>query len=1069
WYGYCIVYGGAEIPGRSSTSCNPQNKYTTWTYKVSYTTNGNLSDSWGMTDNVNELKLWTTKNKDHEIGDNNAFSRITEGSLKRRVFNNNLNLRIHTANDGESRDGDVITAPANGAALKKDSGVYASMKPEVVIDNGNGGVNGDGRIYVGSKLKFSLKYTDSYKPYSGSALNTAVYMTRSDGSIVNARIEPGTNGVYYVTMLWDGMEEADLNDTYTINAVMTRSQEIELNLRPSVPRKTDDKGNITSEIDTDKVGEAWNDFWRSGSDYITLGVSEAMKDAPHFGSKNITEIKIPKTDWASGDKNPLKNLGTYENVQYINFNRSKNDVIAVNGNQYNGNDKIYLSVSDLAFAKVSFSYYKKEYLSMPSIMEASISRVEIYLDGNGDGKINGSYNANTGYFVLDEGTEDTFEFYMEEGGSYDESMFQPVELEGGKYGQYFSKIFYTMTPRYLEKPVDAKDSDAAQVLPAFTTSRTEEEMISRLTEEQNSYRYIMPGTDKDGKRTSDGHVMYGAEATAMQYVDVPLGGDHSPIKDLSTPPDENTDYSQTEYHNTYEWNPDYEGNLIYPFSNPEPILLEHTLMGDNFPIVDYDYDSAKGVTTDAEAKEKLNGYLGSFTGDTTIALCVTEQEHTADELQANAGTAAELEPESSSLTERSASPNGDWASETNDGDMGAAGMDTSDGDQHDYSEFDIDYNANLASWKGSLPQGLATIVTGKNKISILISVPILSKTVGKDKKTFPKTITDPLSLSTGELAGVYDKLKNGSYDKLLEQWEKAGYKDSKSGKSIECMKTTFSLSFAMTFNIKYDTNTNNWYFQEFAAGITGAVSFKYTVRLAACPFIYAYISINAKLTVGSGGTISHNVVEGKTPLVPEGQDHDLNKNEALVVSTDYVNLNIRFKGKVYIEVLDSKDGTTTTAGTRTGYINSDGGNKIQVQLKNKSDGLKFDSTKYVRIVGLTDSTRIYYMNTVEDVTSKLLWSGVSINPTVNLEIGVGAGVELAKLEAFIKINVSANFILGKQMDDGSLKGAMVDSASFSLGVAIRATFLMFTFEMDAVAIKGSYTYSTDKWKWAYTV
>ncbi|MCR5303022.1 MAG: hypothetical protein K6E33_00550, partial [Lachnospiraceae bacterium] len=46
---------------------------------------------------------------------------------------------------------------------------------------------------------------------------------------------------------------------------------------------------------------------------------------------------------------------------------------------------------------------------------------------------------------------------------------------------------------------------------------------------------------------------------------------------------------------------------------------------------------------------------------------------------------------------------------------------------------------------------------------------------------------------------------------------------------------------------------------------------------------------------------------------------------------------------------------------------------------------------------------------------------------------------------------------------------MVDSASFSLGVAIRATFLMFTFEMDAVAIKGSYTYSTDKWKWAYTV
>ncbi|MBQ7558425.1 MAG: hypothetical protein IJT00_10245, partial [Lachnospiraceae bacterium] len=1056
WYGCCWAYGGAEVTsGKFSKDCNPRDTSHDLTYEVTWTTRGSIDTSWNMSENVNGVKLWISKNKDHNIG-HDAYSRITEGYLNRRIFDNDLNLRIHTANDGESGDGNVVTAPDGAASLKKDSGVYASMKPEVLIEESNGGVNSSGKVYVGSKLRITLKNTDSYKPYSGSALNAAVYVTRKDGRIAPCKVEPGSNGIYYVTMLWDGIDESDLEDTYTINIVMTRNQEIELNLRPSVPRKVDDKGQITPDIDTDKVGEAWDTFWRSGADHITLGVSNALHDAPHFGKKELSEIRIDRTEWVSGDKNPLKNLGRYENVQYINFNRNKKDVITLNGSRHKGNEKIYLATSDLAFAKVSFTYYNEQYLNMPNIMSTSITRTEVYFDGDGDGKISGKYNESTGYFELDKDGKDTFEFYMDEGCNYDEKMFQPVELEGGKFGQFFAKIFYTMTPRYLDKPDDVPDSDRAQVLPAFTTSRTDTEMLSRLTEEQNSYRYIISGQDGSGNRTADGHIMYGEKANAMQYVDVPLGGDHSPLQNRSEDPAKEDDM---------EWNPDYEGSLIYPFTNPEPIFVEHSLVGDNFPIAEFSYDN--GVTTDAAAKDKLNGYLGSFTGDTTIALCVTKQEHTTDELHGDPESVVSLKPESSSLIDRSASPNGDWASKTDGGDMGNTSFD-SGAAEHDYSEFDMDYGVNMPSMKGSLPQGLVTVVTGKNMFTILVSVPIYSKVKGKEGKFFPNSVKDPFNLTKDELKGLGDKMKTGSYDQLLDQWDKAGYKDSKSNKSIVCNKMSFSLNFSMSFTVKYDTDTNNWYFQEFAAGIGGTFSFKYTVRLAACPLLYGYLAVTAGITVGSGGTISHKVVESQKPIVPENTDHKLKTGESLEFNTDYVNMLIRFKGKVYVEALDKKGDKEPSSGTRKGYISSNGESRVQVQFKDASDSMKFSSTKYVRIVALKD-TSISYLNTIETVKSELLWSGVSVKPSLNVEIGVGAGVELAKLEAFIKLNISANFVFGQEQGDGSFKGFQVQSASFTLGLAIRATFLMFTFEMDAIAIKGSYAKSTDKWTWAYTV
>ncbi len=1046
------AYGWSELmPGIVRTPDNPRTWWDGLTRKITYGSTRTIDRGWDIDSNVSGIALGTTYH-DHKSSDD-VKSEIKSGYLTRRAFNRKMHLSIHTSNDGKNGNGNVETAPANGAALQEDSGVYKNMKPGIVIENMAGGVDGNGNLYVGSKLRVSLKSTDSYKPYSGSELNSAVYVTRSDGSILPSNIvTAGKDGTYNIKMVWDGMTETDLNDTYTINVVMMRKQDVELNLSPSVPRIDGDK----TKIDTSKIGEAWDTFWQRGSDTITLGVSRPLKDAPHFNGQKIDEIPIKKSDWASGDKNPLKRLGTYNDIQYINFNRKAGDRILFNKKAYKGNERIYLNVESLAFSKLSFAYYEESYTYLPSIMEVSVSRVELYLDGDADGRIAGSYNGNTGYFVLDNGTKDEFVMYLDEGGSYDEASFQPVKLENGGFAQYFAKVYYTMTPRYLNPPKGV--SGSAQVLPAFVTGITDEGNKSQLTGEQNSYRYILSGKDKSGRRTSDGHLMFGEEASGINYVDVPLGGDHSPVRQ-----DEN---------GKYQWTPKYVGNLIYPYSNPEPIQIAHSLAGDNIPLAAISYDGNNNVTTTAEGKADLNGYLGSLVADTTIALCVTEQKHTSDELHADKNTALTLQPENSALTGRSAAPNGAWNTDIEPPTMGEASFNTTDSGQS-YSEFNTDYGVNLGASTESF-QGLATVYTGKNTIGIAVALPIASTEhnhkTGKDKnRVFPDTVKDPFNKSKDQIAGFMNGMKNGSYDKIVDELKKGGYVEGEGGK-LKSSKHSFSISFSAAFTLKYDTRNNAWCLQEFALGAAGSFNYRYEARLAVCPLVYAYVSTKVGITVGSGGTIMRTEVEGDKPYI-SGTGRKLKKGEILEVPTAYTNMYIRFNGKVYVEVRDRKDSTTASSDTTRGYLQSDGSSKVQIKFKKVRGSMSFDdakSTKYARIVALNDTT-ITYLNNIESIKSELTWSGVSVAPQINIEAGVGAGVEGLKVEAFVKVLVSANFVFGRPHSDGTRGTLEVASANFGISIAIRAVMLMMSFEMDAIGVKASYNGDTDTWTTAYTV
>ena len=271
---------------------------------------------------------------------------------------------------------------------------------------------------------------------------------------------------------------------------------------------------------------------------------------------------------------------------------------------------------------MTFYYYDSAYLSAVSVMTAAIAEVELFLDMSGNGKIDGYYNTETGYFIERDG--DVSLGFLDPGMNYNELYFQPVPLGEDKYAQYFMKVYYNMNPRSLIPDEGTDTSTVAQVLPAFVSTITEGTSYELLTEEQKAYRYIISGMTQigaDGElfRSSDNHVMYGPEASARSMVDVPLGGDISPAK-LN---DEGT---------AYTWTPNYQGNLLYPFENPEPIIIEESLAGNNIPIAEIEGYENGQVVLEEGGVAKLNGYLGSLTANNTVALAVQEQKDTTEEI-----------------------------------------------------------------------------------------------------------------------------------------------------------------------------------------------------------------------------------------------------------------------------------------------------------------------------------------------------------------------------------------------------------------------------------------------------
>ena len=1115
WYGMEFTYPWFEMRYSNQTyrvSSNISHWIDGLTFYISPQYSGGSANRYFDMGKYDGYLYLGTSHHDAHDSDKNAVAALQNATLTRRIFNNKINLKIHTANDGYNGTGSVATAPPGAAALAAGSGVYGDgennggMKPQVSIVSGQGGFNSAGQLYVGSKLDISLRSTASYSPAtSDSNLNTAVYLTNQYGTVVKSTSGSGNSRT--LELLWDSLTESGLNDTYTLNVVMTRKQKISLDIGPSVPRKTDDNGNPLLDIDPNKVNTAWNDFWK-GNNKITYGYSEIKGTAPHFTSSEIKEKSITQDLFAATNLAQKILNNPVENLQWINFNRSAEDVIVYNGRQYAGNEKIWLDVADLALGSMIFRYYQKDYLTAKSTMNAHVSQTALFLDGNGNGRIDGYFNKETGYFVVDTsvkdeyGNTDEFLYYLDPDTDYDESIFAPVPVfdKQGKivdWRQYFLKSFYTMTPRALMPPADAKpETERAQVLPAFITDVTDPATFSELTREQQAYRYIISGknraytnnqaaqNDADYARSADNHIMYGAEATAVSVIDIPLGGDMSP-------PQKNPDGK------TFSWNPKFGGNLLYEFANPEPVLIPKSLAGDNIPISeDFEVTPENGLVWKDEGVKKINQYLGSFTGNDTYRLCVQEQVKTTDDiakenkvtggitpLNAAAQALSQPTPESVTIGESGCFPNSDYL-KTMDagGDTNSPNLDM-DSSGNEYPEYNIDMGVKMPSTDIEVTD-FVTIILDEYEVGFSIGLPLGGYNSDGDAGS-----GGPGSGSSGSGSGTQDEsnwvspkkayasagedmgklkdfLKKPSKDTI--QGTDDSYKNAKNGGGMKSSSFEVSFSISLAFLFKYNAIDNGYYFSQFSLSFSAELEYTYQQRITPVPIVYLYIKVGIGIEIGTGATVEREVVEAKNPeTLTSANNTTGTKYGTYVLNTNKKAFNITFKGKLGMEVFTDASCTTPAPGFSKGYIQSDGQEPMTIILKEQK-GMDMDKAYYVRFIAMTE-TELTRIVKIDSVATKSYWSGVSLSPEAFLEAGAGIGVEILKFEIFVKVNIGCGMTLGAyNKDTDSYDPFSFDEFEFGLGLGFRVVLLIFSYEMDLIQYKINYDGETDKWthSWA---
>ena len=520
---------------------------------------------------------------------------LSELSFKRRVMTktDSIPLRIYTANDSDSVDCSVLNAL-----------VYDKLRPTVTLVQGASGVTAGGDLYVGSTICVTLPSVASYRAYGNTDPSETVFLTKPDGTKVNAKVERKNDSTYYVTFLWDGITEADLAETYRINVVYERVQNVKFDITPSLER--DESGNV--KVDASSLKKSWDSVFSDDGRIVNVTLTYSKRDEKAASGYTLETKNVPLSSLIGSTVSPYAIISPNEtgirNLQKINFGLGKDDIILFNGEQYLGNEDILLSGSDLTAETLTFTFYDSTMLEMENIMELTVSHTELYFDGNGNGKIDGYYDEATGLFILDEKSGDVFFGLIDERLPAD--LLQPTVNMNGDILQYFFKVYYTMTPRALRK-----GTGTAQVLPAFLPQNTDARSLASLTFEQKSYRMIsagattiLPYDKKTGKTgdaydvadTSEGHLMFGAEATKQSTLDIPLGGDIRTYQNMTI-----TVNGETKAPDI----PDFAGNLRVPFDNPEPIIATNT-QGKNEQIAD------------------VNGYLGSFVGSTTFVLGVQE-------------------------------------------------------------------------------------------------------------------------------------------------------------------------------------------------------------------------------------------------------------------------------------------------------------------------------------------------------------------------------------------------------------------------------------------------------------
>ena len=789
-------------------------------------------------------------------------------------------------------------------------------------------------------------------------------------------------------------------------------------------------------------------------------------------------------------------------------------MILVNGIAYAGNEDIPIPANQYLNNNITFYYYDADYVTSENTMLATISRIERYIDLNDDGVVNGTINPVTGEFVpadgesvYDAGTN-TGTYYVLPSltdSAYSISQLAPRLGADGKYHQIVLKVYYSMLPRSLVVPAGASSSDTAEMIPAVVTAVTSASARSSMSDEQLGYRYIDHGD------TGSGKPMYEAKASAISTVDIPLGGDYNPA---------------TVTGESITWEPQWKGNP-YPgteFTDPQPIYLNGTVLGDRYAVGEVD---ASGALT-AGGKTKVAGYLSSMQENDTFTLCVRETP------KSSGGTTYGLrsEPvqylagvESSRLASTATYPSSISARNLTDPDPGKeAGFDSSNA-HSPMSEYDMTGDINLPELELGITDFVSVSTNGQElAISVganIFGVGMESDFENQQDKSFGDAETNALSDANGEAIETIKQAYNSLFGKRDPNTGRSeGYRNamedyadkldkamgSKGNGSITSKGVEAGLAVNITLLLKWDPIENRFFFNQLMVVFAAELEFSYTVYLTPCPIFYCSVSIGFGLEVAAGleasrvkvmaaaSNLTDFDVSGDGWTYYTGQEHmgydELDEPEegdflagspgsSFTYSTKEKAIDIYFSGTLYVEVVgDQPDGFTP------GTIRSAGDEAVTIKLAKKVDG-KDNSKNYTLkfTVVNDDKTRNYdgengytqlhpgcaivdRIVAIDRQTSDVYFSGISISPEASLEVAVGMGIEIVKVELFINVSVGCSFaVLAHDSADYDGEGAenhnfVFNEFSMAAGVGFRVAALLFSFEFNAIQFTITYDRET---------
>ena len=1043
-------------------------------------------------------------------GDARCTIQLRNGYMTRRTIKAPI-VRIHTADD------DYLQA--NAASL------HESIKPEISLVAGKGGTTADGtKLYNNSQVTVTRGNNASSYTFAtqanGKLSNDSLFFSQEDE---NSKYPKATSNVTSsggtLTLLMPGSSAAGKQGY--INVVMDREQTLSLEIAPSVPRLSQED---STTIDPEQIEGTWNNLWEKSA--RNGGVTYTYREVNWDFSDGKDGFSDEKTgtlakDVFSGNSSLYQTGTKLKNVRSINFHLDADDVILVNGIAYAGNEDIPIPANQYLNNNITFYYYDADYVTSENTMLATISRIERYIDLDDNGVVNGTIDPITGEFVPAE----TETAYTEESGTgtyyvlpsltdsdYSISELAPRLGPDGKYHQIVLKVYYTMLPRSLVVPAGASSTDTAEVIPAFVTAVTSAAYRSSMSDEQLGYRYI------NHRNTGSGKLMYEAKASAISTVDIPLGGDFNPAAITGETITWNPVWKGNPYPGTAFTDPQ-------PVYLDGTALGDHYAVGEvdaSGVLTAEGKTKVAGYLSSMQENDTFTLCVRETPKSVTYGLRSAPEQYLAG---VESSRLAEASTYPSSVGVRNLSdPNSDHKDASFDSSSANSPMSEYNmGGEINLPELELGITDFVSISTNGLEMAISA---GANIFNVGMENDFAHQedhSFGPaETNAFKDANEDAIDGVKNAWNSLFGERNNntghhvgGYYDAMSEALDKlwaAGDNDSGGGDDFngKIVSKGFEVGLAinLTLLLKWDPIENRFFFNQLMLTLAASLEFSYTVYLTPCPIFYCCVTVGFGIEIATGLEASRIKVMGQNVNLTdkvsgfdsawayyEDQEHmgydeldEPEENDFLVgkpgdsftFTTKEKAVDVHFSGTLYVEVVGDQP-----EGFSPGTIRSAGDEAVTVKLAKKVDG-KDNSKAYTLkfTVVNDDKTRSY--NTangeykplgtgcaivdriveIDRQTSDVYFAGISFSPEASLEIAVGMGIEMLKIELFINISVGCSFaVLAHDSADYAGEDAennkfVFNEFSMAAGVGFRVVALLFSFEFNAIQFSITYDRET---------